>query len=169
MDARALARTLLCAVFAASIAGAALAQQSLRRDAGAEDRTAWRGGGLRLNPDALTFGGWGTRFDLQRFRRYELAPPYSLRGSGIEPAWRTPGYRLQWSYELARGSFGLSLASGRDAEDFLSQELAPGRQLSLFGRYWLGPDWALSAEALAPGEGSLLGRPKIRLGVQRQF
>jgi hypothetical protein len=165
MNARATIRVLLSAALACCAAGTALAQGSL------DDRASWRGSGLRLDPAALSSGkGWGARFELQSFGRYELAPRYSLLGGTSEAVWQAPGYRLRWSYDLgARSSLGISFASGRDAEDFMSQEIAPGRRWSLFGRYWLAPDWALSAEALTPGEGNLLRRPTIRLGVQRQF
>jgi hypothetical protein len=165
MDAVSLARVLLCAGLACGSAGAAFAQQGIRHEP-----DSWRGSGLRLDPAALPLAsGWGASFEFLRSGRYEPAPRYSLLGARGEPDWRSPGYRLQWSYDFgARGSFGLSLASGRHPEDFIGQEFAAGRQLSLYGRYWFSPDWALSAEALAPA-GQLLQRPTIRLGVQRQF
>ncbi len=190
MNTRALAGTLLCVGLACGAAGAAFAQQGIRQESASRvaGEAPWRGGGLRLDPVVMSFGGgWGARFELLRPRAYELAPRYSLLSierrfgdqsiaytyypARSELIWQVPGYRLQWSYELgARSSFGISLASGRDAEDFMNQAFpADGRQLSLFGRYWLAPDWAFSAEAMTPGDGGLLRRPTIRLGLQRQF
>jgi hypothetical protein len=160
MNAAAIARLLLASGFACCVAGVSQAQQGIRHDP-----DSWRGSGLHVDP-AL---GWGARFELLRSARYELAPRYSLLGAASESVRYGPGYRLQWAYDFGRrGSVGLSLASGREAEDFLGQEHAPARRLSLYGRYWFAPDWALSAEALTPA-GSPWRRPTLRLGVQRQF
>jgi hypothetical protein len=55
----------------------------------------------------------------------------------------------------------MGVVSGRD---FLEQD----RQVSLFGRYSLTSDWALSAEMLRDPAGGL--RPQdLRIGVQRRF
>jgi hypothetical protein len=99
------------------------------------------------------------------FARGWLAPEYDRFGFAYYTPWReggvTPGSRLNWSYAFGnRGSFGMGVASNRDLE----QE----RQMSLFGRYWFAPDWALSAEMLSRDAGGL--RPQdLRIGVQRRF
>jgi len=41
--------------------------------------------------------------------------------------------------------------------------------LSLFGRYWFAPDWALSAEATSRESTGLLRLNDWRIGVQRRF
>ncbi|HUG78058.1 MAG TPA: hypothetical protein VML57_11285 [Burkholderiales bacterium] len=71
--------------------------------------------------------------------------------------------RMQWSYTFGeRGSLGMSLAQGweHDREQ---------RQVSVFGRYWLSPDWAVSAETLSSEPGGLLRLQDFRIGVQRRF
>ena len=56
----------------------------------------------------------------------------------------------------------MSLANGREAE-------FEHRPLSVFGRYWFSPDWALSAESLSRDASGLLRLQDFRIGVQRQF
>lgn len=99
------------------------------------------------------------------FARGWLAPEYDRFGFAYYSPWRegsvSPGSRLHWSYSFSqRGSFGMGVASNRDLE----QE----RQMTLFGRYWFAPDWALSAEMLSRDATGL--RPQdLRIGVQRRF
>ena len=49
------------------------------------------------------------------------------------------------------------------------RELEDNRQLSLYGRYSLTPDWALSAETLSRDPSGLLQLRDFRIGVQRRF
>ena len=56
----------------------------------------------------------------------------------------------------------MALKNGRQ----LDQE---NRQVSIFGRYWLNPSWAFSAETLSREPGGLLRLQDIRIGVQRRF
>ena len=99
------------------------------------------------------------------FARGWLAPDYDNFGFA-RYQWRdssgyTPGSRLNWSYSAGRGTLGMGVINGRD---LLEQE----RQYSLFGRYSLTQDWALSAEMLRDPAGGL--RPQdLRIGVQRRF
>jgi len=100
------------------------------------------------------------------FARGWLAPDYDSFGFA-RYQWRdasgfTPASRMNWSYAFSgRGSLGMGVANGRDALD-------PTQQLSLFGRYSLTPDWALSAEMWRDPAGGL--RPQdLRIGVQRRF
>jgi hypothetical protein len=43
------------------------------------------------------------------------------------------------------------------------------RQLSVYGRYSLTPDWALSAETLSRDAAGLFQLRDFRIGVQRRF
>jgi hypothetical protein len=99
------------------------------------------------------------------FARGWLAPDYDRFGFAYYSPWRetgvAPGSRLNWSYTFGqRGSFGMGVANSRDYEQ--------DRQVSLFGRYSLTPDWAFSAEMLSRDATGL--RPQdLRIGVQRRF
>ena len=109
------------------------------------------------------------------------------RGEGLDPSfargWLAPEYdhfgfatfrwrdntrfgvapRMNWSYAISeRGSLGMSLGNSRDLEQ--------QRQFSLFGSYWLSPDWALSAETTTGRDaGGEFRLQDIRIGVQRRF
>ena len=98
------------------------------------------------------------------FARGWLAPDYDRFGFAYSTPWREaglqPGSRMHWSYAFGqRGAFGMSVANGRDLEQ--------DRQVSLFGRYSLTPDWAFSAEMSRDATGL---RPQdFRFGFQRRF
>lgn len=99
------------------------------------------------------------------FARGWLAPDYDRFGFAYYTPWReggvTPGSRLNWSYAFGqRGSFGMGVTNNQ----YVDQD----RQVSLFGRYSLTPDWAFSAEMLSRDATGL--RPQdLRIGVQRRF
>ena len=98
------------------------------------------------------------------FARGWLAPNYDRFGFAYYSPWRegsmTPGSRLNWSYAFGQSSFGMGVANNREFEQ--------DRQVSLFGRYSLSPDWAFSAEMLSRDSTGL--RPQdLRIGVQRRF
>jgi hypothetical protein len=101
------------------------------------------------------------------FARGWLAPQYDRFGFASQP-WRdglgfAPARRMQWSYDLGRrASFSMSYMSGRESE-------LDARPLSLFGRYWLSSDWAVSAESMSRDAGGLLRLQDVRIGVQRSF
>lgn len=101
------------------------------------------------------------------FARAWLAPQYDRFGFASQP-WRdglglAPARRMQWSYDLSRrASFSMSYMNGRES-DFDT------RPLSLFGRYWLSNEWALSAESTSRDAGGLLRLQDFRIGVQRSF
>ena len=100
------------------------------------------------------------------FARGWLAPDYDRFGTALHN-WReavgfAPGQRMQWSYTLNdRSSLGMGMANSRELED--------QRQLSLYGRYSLTQDWALSAETLSRDPSGLLQLRDLRIGVQRRF
>lgn len=74
-----------------------------------------------------------------------------------------PGTRMHWSYSFGdRGSLGMGYANAREFD----QEQ---RQLSVFGRYWLSPHWALSAETMSRDPSGLFRLEDFRIGVQRRF
>jgi hypothetical protein len=73
-----------------------------------------------------------------------------------------PAQRLNWSYDLSeRTSLGLSV-NGRDFD-------YDQRNVSVFGRYWFAPDWAISAESQSREPTGLLRLQDFRIGVQRRF
>jgi hypothetical protein len=100
------------------------------------------------------------------YARGWLAPDYDRFGTALHN-WReavgfAPGQRMQWTYTLSdRSSLGMGMQNSRDLED--------QRQLSLYGRYSLTQDWALSAESLSRDPSGLLRLQDFRIGVQRRF
>ena len=72
--------------------------------------------------------------------------------------------RMQWSYALGqRGNVSMSLANnGRESD-------LEHRPLSVFGRYWFGQDWAVSAESMSRDASGLFRLQDFRIGVQRRF
>lgn len=100
------------------------------------------------------------------FARGWLAPDYDRFGFALND-WReavgfAPGQRMQWSYTLSDGSsLGLSLGQGAYVDE--------NRQMSVYGRYSLTSDWAVSAETLSRDASGLLRLQDFRIGVQRRF
>lgn len=146
MPSRILARpTLAAALAAASLLASApaQAQSGLRlpeRDAPGLDASFARGW---LAPD---------------FDRFGFARHHWSEGMGV-----TARERMNWSFDLGeRGSLGMSM---RDARRFGYEP----RSLSLFGRYALGEDWALSAETSSQDAPGLFRLQDLRIGVQRRF
>ncbi|HEV3009701.1 MAG TPA: hypothetical protein VGX52_11745 [Burkholderiales bacterium] len=97
------------------------------------------------------------------FARGWLAPDYDRFGFALYN-WReavgfAPGQRMNWSYTLNNRS-SLTMSVG---------ELEEQRQLSLYGRYSLTADWALSAETLSRDASGLFRLQDFRIGVQRRF
>ena len=100
------------------------------------------------------------------FARGWLAPDYDRFGFALYN-WReavgfAPGQRMHWSYTLGdRGSLSMSMANGAYVDE--------QRQVSLYGRYSLTQDWALSAETLGRDATGLFRLQDFRIGVQRRF
>jgi hypothetical protein len=94
------------------------------------------------------------------FARGWFAPEYDRFGFAANH-WRP---RTQWSYSFSdRGNVGMSLSStGRESE-------FEQRPLSVYGRYWFSPDWAVSAESLSRDPTGLFRLQDFRIGVQRRF
>jgi len=101
------------------------------------------------------------------FARSWLVPQYDRFGFASQP-WRdglgfSPVQRMHWSYDLTRrASFSMAYISAHTPE-------LEARPLSLFGRYWLSSDWAVSAESLSRDATGLLRLQDFRIGVQRSF
>jgi hypothetical protein len=99
------------------------------------------------------------------FARGWLAPDFDRFGFA-STQWKdavgfVPSQRMNWSYTFGnRHSLGLSLGAVREYEY--------ERQVSLYGRYWFAPEWAVSAEATSR-EASGLRTQDLRIGVQRSF
>ena len=84
----------------------------------------------------------------------------------------TLSQRLQWSYHVGeRGFFGLSLAQGLAVETATPEGLPIGeaRNITLFGRYWFLPNWAVSAEAETQEQVGFARRNGVRFGLRHQF
>ena len=119
---------------------------------------AWGQSGLRL-PER-----WETGLD-PRFAPGWLAPDYERFRFATYP-WRdglgfAPSQRMNWSYSFGeRGSLGMSYGREYDQDQ---------RQMSVFGRYWLSPNWALSAESISREPGGLFRLQDLRIGVHRRF
>jgi len=94
------------------------------------------------------------------FARGWFAPEYDRFGFAANH-WR-PG--SQWSYSFnERSNVGMSIFNnGRESE-------FEQRPLSVFGRYWFSPDWAVSAESLSRDTTGLFRLQDFRIGVQRRF
>ena len=101
------------------------------------------------------------------FARGWLAPEFDRFGFA-SPHWKdslgfAPSQRMNWSYSFGeRIGLGLSMNSARDFD-------YEQRNVSVFGRYWFAPDWAVSAESLSRDSTGLLRLQDFRIGVQRRF
>jgi hypothetical protein len=101
------------------------------------------------------------------FARGWLAPDFDRYGFALNH-WRetvgfAPGQRMNWSYTLSdRSMLGMWMG---DKGYYLDDQ----RQMSLYGRYSLTPDWALSAETLSRDASGLFQLRDFRIGVQRRF
>jgi hypothetical protein len=99
--------------------------------------------------------GWLTpEYDRFGFAQYQLR----------DSSGGTPGARQTWSYSYGqRADFSMAYSSG-------VRELEYERNVSLYGRYWFTPDWALSGEAVSRDQPGWLPRLQdFRIGVQRRF
>jgi hypothetical protein len=129
-------------LLAALAAGQALGQAGLRIPDRAEPG---------LDP---TFArGWLTpEYDRFGFAQYKEAAGFS-----------TVAPRMSWAYSVGqRADFSMSYKSGT--------EIDYERQVSLYGRWWFSPEWALSAETVSRDQPGWLPRLQdFRIGVQRRF
>ena len=100
------------------------------------------------------------------YARGWLAPDYDRFGFALH-AWReavgfAPGQRMNWSYSFGdRSELSMSMSNPTYLDE--------NRQMSLYGRYSLTQDWALSAETLGRDATGLFRLQDFRIGVQRRF
>jgi len=117
--------------------------------------------GLRL-PDR---GGEGLD---PTFARGWLAPDFDRFGFATRQSWKdavafAPSQRMNWSYAVGeRGAISMTLGG-------TTREFEHERQMSLYGRYWVSPDWAVSAESLSRDASGLMRFNDFRIGIQRRF
>jgi hypothetical protein len=101
------------------------------------------------------------------FARGWLAPDYDRFGSALHN-WReavgfAPGQRMNWTYSLGNRGSMVGMWMGNNVT------LDEQRQMSLYGRYSLNPDWALTGETLGRDASGLFRLQDFRIGVQRRF
>ncbi len=132
--------------------------------------------------------GWGAQLGLKRsefdsgrsdlrlltLKRYFSAQrlAYTFYSGQPEGGGSAPSHRLQWSLFFGeRNSLGISLAAGREVENVPPSALVSTdvRNVTLYGRYWFRPDWALSGEASWHEQGDLYRRHGIRLALRHRF
>lgn len=98
---------------------------------------------------------------------------YTLYSSRAEGSGLGSAHRFQVSYAYGeRNSIGLAYTTGRDVENpglNLALPLADVRDLTLSGRHWLSPNWALTYDVLSQEHTYLNRRQGLRLGVSRSF
>ena len=131
-------------LLAALGAGQALAQAGLRVPERAE-----------LGLDPAFARGWLTpEYDRFGFAQYQVRD-----ATGFSPI-----SRLMWSYSVGqRADFSMTYSSSGRDYDY-------ERQVSVFGRWWFTPEWALSAETVSRDQPGWLPRLQdFRIGVQRRF
>jgi len=134
------ATLLIVSLLTALAAGQALAQAGLRVPERAEPG---------LDP-TLARGWLAPEYDRFGFASYQLRDSLGL----------SPAPRLNWAYSFgSRADVSLSYNSSYDYG-----------QVSLFGRWWFSPEWALSGEAVSRDQPGWLPRVQdFRIGVQRRF
>ena len=96
-----------------------------------------------------------------------LSPGYDRFGSALHN-WReqvgfAPGQRMNWTYNLGKSGSMVGMWMGNNA--YLDDQ----RQMSLYGRYSLNPDWSLTGETLGQDASGLFRLQDFRIGVQRRF
>jgi hypothetical protein len=97
------------------------------------------------------------------FARGWLAPEYDRFGFATYQ-WRdavgfSTAPRMSWAYSF-----------GSRADVSLSYNNVDVSQVSVYGRWWFSPEWALSAETVSRDQPGFLPRVQdFRFGVQRRF
>ena len=98
---------------------------------------------------------------------------YNLYAGRPEGAQTGVAHRFSLNYYYGEGStVGISATAGREVENagpptgIITTDV---RNLTLTGRYWMTPDWALSWDLVAHEQGSLYRRQGFRLGLRHRF
>jgi YaiO family outer membrane protein len=98
---------------------------------------------------------------------------YTLYSARPEGASSASSHRLQLSYYYGdRSSIGLSVSTGREVENVgpprgvISSDV---QNVTLTGRHWFAPGWALTHDLLTQQQGVLYHRQGLRLGIRHSF
>jgi YaiO family outer membrane protein len=98
---------------------------------------------------------------------------YTLYNGRPEGASSGSAHRFALSYYYGeRSSVGLAFTTGREVENVgppLGITSTDVRNLTLAGRHWFTPAWALTWELLTQEQGTLYRRDGFRLGLRHQF
>lgn len=134
-------------------------------------------------------GGWGLSFGVRQseynFSRADLLSlsaeryvgsfrgAYTLYSSRADGSALGSAHRFQLDYLYGeRNTVGLAYTTGRDVEQLglgIGMQLNDIRDLTLSGRHWLSPNWAVTYDVLSQEQGTLIKRQGLRLGVSRSF
>jgi YaiO family outer membrane protein len=144
---------------------------------------------LYNNVTRMLPGGWGLGIGLRQSEyhfgnvnllslsaeRYfgSFRGAYTLYSSRAEGGALGSAQRVQMDYLYGeRNTVGLSYTMGRDIEQLglgAGMQLNDVRDLTLSGRHWLTPNWAVTYDLLSQEQSNLLKRQGLRLGVSRTF
>jgi YaiO family outer membrane protein len=134
-------------------------------------------------------GGWGLGFGMRQ-SEYNFATSnllsfsaeryfghfrgaYTLYSNVTDGTALASAHRFQVSYFYGeRNTIGLAYTTGRDIDHLglgVALPLNDARDLTLSGRHWFSPNWALTYDVLSQEQGTLARRQGLRLGVRRTF
>ena len=133
-------------------------------------------------------GGWGLGFGVRQSEfnfinenllsfsaeRYfgNFRGAYTLYSSRVDGATMGAAHRFQVNYFYGeRNTVGLAYTTGRDIDHLgfnIGLPMSDVRDLTLSGRHWLSPNWALTYDVLSQ-EQALYRRQGLRFGVSRSF
>jgi len=134
-------------------------------------------------------GGWGVGLGLRHSEYSQIGTntasllaerywgnfrgAYTLYSGRPEGASSASSHRVQLSYYYGdRSSVGLSYSTGREVENVgpprgvISSDV---QNLTLSGRHWFAPNWALTYDLLNQEQGALYRRQGLRLGIRHSF
>lgn len=144
---------------------------------------------LYNNVTRMLPGGWGLGFGMRQSEysfgnlnllslsaeRYfgSFRSAYTLYSSRAEGGSLGSSQRVQMDYLYGeRNTVGVSYTMGRDIEQIglgAGMQLNDVRDLTLSGRHWLTPNWAVTYGLLSQEQSNLLKRQGLRMGVSRSF
>jgi YaiO family outer membrane protein len=134
-------------------------------------------------------GGWGVGLGLRHSEYSQIGAnivsllaerywgnfrgAYTLYSGRPEGASSASSHRFQLSYYYDdRSSIGLSYSTGREVENVGLPRgvISTGVQnLTLSGRHWFAPNWALTYDLFNQEQGTLYRRRGLRLGIRHSF
>ncbi len=134
-------------------------------------------------------GGWGIGFGMRQsdynFARSNLLSfstehavgdfrgAYTLYSNVANGSPLGSAHRFQVNYFYGeRNTVGLAYTTGRDIENLglrVGLPLNDARDVTLSGRHWISPNWALTYDVQSHEQGTLARRQGLRLGVSRSF